>query len=103
WPEKCRRDASLASAAAAHQHEVVRMRIIEHGSCTLVEQVGIDPVRSQQRHAMLPGRPLELEASEFLRKLVHLLGEILLGLETMGPGIGIDAEIADEQRGCDIE
>ena len=36
------------------QHQVARMRIVEHRAGALIEQVGIEPVGAQQRNAMLP-------------------------------------------------
>ena len=44
-----------------------------------------------------------LEAVELLAQLGELLVEVLLGPQPMIAGVGVDAEIADDQRAADIE
>src|SRR6185295_12719350 len=44
----------MAALLLDGQHEVARVRIVEHRAGALVEQVRIEPVGAQERHAVLP-------------------------------------------------
>src|SRR5438445_13627337 len=79
------------------------MHIAEHCPRTLVEQVRIEAIRPQQGDAMLPLRALGLDAGKLGRELADLLDDILLRPQAVSSDIGIDAEIADQQRRADVE
>src|SRR4029077_16086927 len=86
-----------------HQSEVVWRHVIEQRAGLLVEHVGIELAGPQQRHAALPLGALALEVVEIGGQRDDLLVEVFLGLEPVIAAIGVDAEIADQERGHDIE
>jgi len=86
-----------------HKREVAGIGVVEQQACPLVEQVGVDIVRLQQRDSSLPNRTRGFDAVELEGQLRDILVEIPLGDQAMLARIGIDPEIADEQRRDRVE
>src|SRR4029078_10483125 len=86
-----------------HHGQVMGMDVVEQRAGALVEHVGINPARFEQRDAALPLGALDLELREFGGEFRHLLVDVLLGLEPTIAAEGVDAEIADEQGRYHIE
>src|SRR5580704_16098612 len=86
-----------------HQGEIARRNVIEQGAGLFVEHVGIELAGAQQRHPALPLRPVELELVELGRQSRDLAVDVLFGLDPAIAAIGVDAEIADQERGQNVE
>jgi hypothetical protein len=96
-PKKRRRFCRLrltGSVRVGHADQIVRIDVIELIARTLVEQVGVDPVGSQQRDPLLALGPLLLQPRQFGGQRDDLLIELLPRIQPILAGIGIDAEIA---------
>ena len=86
------------------QHrDIARIGIVEKLPGALVEHVGVDAVGLQKRDAALPARALGPGGVEFALEVGDPLVEVLLGQDAAIAGGGVEAEIADEQRGQGIE
>src|SRR5262249_32277960 len=83
--------------------DLMRVQIVEKLSRPLVKHVRIDAVGLEERNAPLPPRTLRLDALDFAREVSDLLVKLLARINAIFPGIGVDAEITDEQRRHDIE
>jgi hypothetical protein len=84
-------------------HEVARMRVVELVARALVEHVGIESTRSQERHALLGLGAFLLQLHQFGGQRDDLLVELLTCVEAVFTGLGIDPEIADHHRRQCIE
>jgi hypothetical protein len=85
------------------QRQVVGADIVEQRAGAFVEHVGIDIFGLEQVDAALPLRALDLQMVQLRRQRRHLAVDILLGLEPVIAAIGVDAEIADQERRRDLE
>src|SRR5215472_12186152 len=90
-------------AVRIHPDQIVRVGIVKLKPRTLVQHVGIDPVRTQQRHPLLALGALFLQARKLRGERDDLLVEFLPRVEPVLAGIGVDAEIADHRRRHRIE
>ena len=86
-----------------HHGQVVRIGVVEQRARPLVEHVGIDAVRLEERDAALPTLALGLGKFELMRQIGDLMVETLPRLEAVVARISIEPEIADEQRRQDVE
>src|SRR5262252_8871570 len=68
------------------EHQVMGVNIVEQCAGTLVEQVGIEALRLEQRDPPLPGRTLRLHGRELAGKLRDLLVDVLPGIEPVIAG-----------------
>ena len=94
---------SAAIYCLSGQDQVARMGVVEHRAGALVEQIGVELVGAQQRHAVLPLLALGGDALEFAHQVALLLREVLLGLQPVRAGVGREPEIADDQRRDRVE
>src|ERR1700730_13649623 len=103
--QRAQRNAAtvLTLSPLEHEREVAGIGVIEQQARALVEQVGIDIVGFQQRDPPLPNRALGLDGIELQGQLRDILVEIPLGDQSVFARIGIDPEIADEQRRDRVE
>ena len=86
------------------QHrDIARIGIVEELPGALVEHVGVDAVGSQKRDAVLPAYALGARGVELAREVGNARLEVLLRHDSVITGVGIEAEIADEERGERIE
>ena len=86
------------------QHrDIARIGIVEKLPGAFVEHVGVEAVGLQESDAALPARAFGLGGVEFALEVGDPLVEVLLGQDAAIAGVGVDAEIADEQRGQGIE
>src|SRR5579871_4820700 len=81
----------------------MRVHIVEKQPGPLVEHVGIDAVRPEQRDAPFPMFALRLDTPQLALEFVDLLVESLASVDAIFPRIGVDAEIANEQRRQDVK
>jgi len=72
--------------------------VVELIARTLVEHIGIDPVRLQQRDTVLDVGTVALQARQLRRQGDDFLVELLPRIEPVAAGIGVDAEITDHRR-----
>src|SRR5712691_2851160 len=90
-------DHSTMAAAAARQasgllepqRQLAGVDVVEQRPGALVEHVGVEAVRFQQRDAPLPAGALGLERGELTAELRDLLVEVLLGAQPAVAGIGV--------------
>src|SRR5262249_19728806 len=87
-----------ASVWGQQENLVARIAEIEQFASALVEQIGVDAVRTQQAQPPLPDRPLALELVEVGLHRGKLLVEIGLRAQTVVAGEGIEGKVPDEQR-----
>src|SRR5258708_7077661 len=97
------RDERPKSARLERQRQVARVRVVELRAGALLQKVGIDRIRPQQRDAVFPGFALALEPLELTRELDRLVNQVLLSLEAMIARMRVGPEIADDQRRPDIQ
>ena len=83
--------------------QVARIDIANEGSGTLIQHIRVDLVGPQQGHPALPERTFGLHLAKFFLHRGHLLVEVDLSAQAMVAGKGIDAEIADEGCGKDLQ
>src|SRR5262249_52640762 len=76
--------------------EVAGIRIVQERAGALVEDVGVEAFGPEQRYAPLPIGALGLQRRKLGREPGDLLVEVVLGLEPVIAGIGVDAKIADQ-------
>src|SRR5215471_12271827 len=98
WCAALRRRAQCALWPLHHHHDVARIRVIEEGARPLINHVGIKTVGFEQRHAPLPLIVFGFGLVKLSRQFRDLAIEVFLRLEAAIAGIGVDAEIADQQR-----
>src|SRR5262245_37190303 len=99
WPFQ----RASASGLLEPQGEVARIGVVEKHPGALVEHVGIDAFGLEQQDAALPIGPFALERGKLGTEFRDLLVEVLLRAKPAVAGIGVDAEIADYQRGDGVK
>ena len=90
-------------AGSQQEGQVARVGIADQGAGTFIQHVGIDAVSAQKCNPTLPMRSFGPEPGKLAFHGGKLLLEVLLSPQPMVAGEGIGGEIADEQRGKNIE
>src|SRR5262249_32795064 len=78
--------------------DLVRVEVVENLSRTLVQHVRIDAVGLEKRDPSFPPRPLRLDPLDLACQVGDLLVEFLARVDAIFSRVGVDAEIAYEQR-----
>lgn len=76
---------------------------VEEEARLLVERVRINPVRTQQRHLAFPLAVLDLETVQLGGQFRHLLVDLVARMQAALAVEGVEAEIADQRPGHEIE
>src|SRR5262249_16085100 len=85
------------------QRELAGIGVVEQHPGALVEHVGVDAFRPQQRYAAFPSGTLGFERLELGAEFHDLLIQILSRAQPAVAGISVEAEIADHQRRDRVE
>lgn len=79
------------------------MDAAEDDAGSFLEQIPVDLLAAQERHPVLPDRPVGLGRRELLLQAIGLDLERALGLQAAIAALGLMHEIADHERGHGVE
>ncbi len=79
------------------------MDAAEDDAGAFLQEIPVDLLAAQERHPVLPDRPVGLGGVQFLLQTVGLNFQSALGLQAAVAALGLMHEIADHERGHGVE
>ena len=83
--------------------KIATVDIVQQRTRPFVKEIGIKPLRPEEFDPALPPFPLGLSRGKLGSEFGDPLIEVLAGLEPAVARVGVNAEIADHDRGYEVQ